>query len=115
LRRLSQQIDQLDKDLRREKRRIEAIGVLGSDVTDKLVLLRVLRRQFLQALFFTTDYDAPLRRAAELAWTRNLIVASSFGPVLHQSIQREIPAFHSSCCVGMRILGTACATPNRPR
>jgi hypothetical protein len=89
-------ISQLGKDLRRQKRRIAAIGVLGSGVRDKLLALRALRRQFPQAFFFTTDYDRALVASNELGSARNLIVASSFGPVLHRSIQRETPAFQSS-------------------
>jgi hypothetical protein len=96
LRSLSMRISQLGKDLRRQKRRIAAIGVLGSGVRDKLLALRALRRQFPQAFFFTTDYDRALVASNELGSARNLIVASSFGPVLHRSIQRETPAFQSS-------------------
>ncbi|MBP8154541.1 MAG: hypothetical protein KAX87_04565, partial [Nitrospira sp.] len=37
-----------------------AIGVLGSDVYDKLMILQALRSDFPHALFFTTDLDARL-------------------------------------------------------
>jgi len=58
--------------------------------------LHALRPQFPDALFFTTDYDEAYTQGSELAWTRNLIVSSSFGPTLHESIQRETPAFRGS-------------------
>ena len=59
--------------------RIRAIGLLGSDAYDKLMLLQVLRRQFPEAVFFTTDLDGRLLHQDEQTWTRNLVVASAFG------------------------------------
>jgi hypothetical protein len=96
LRRMSEQLHKLDKDLRREKRGIKAIGVLGSDVFDKLLVLRPLRPQLPEAVFFTTDLDEAFTMGSEITWTRNLVVSSSFGLSLHKSIQREIPAFRGS-------------------
>lgn len=96
LRRISAQLDQLDKDVRRERRRIAAIGVLGNSVHDKLLILHLLRRQFPQTSLFTTDYDQALGDGKERAATRNLIIASSFGPVLDKRIQRGIPPFQST-------------------
>lgn len=57
----------------------KAVGVLGSDVYDKLLLIRVLRERFPDAVFFTTDLDRRLLHPSELPYTRNLIVASHFG------------------------------------
>jgi hypothetical protein len=74
---------------------IKAIGVLGSDVFDKLLVLRALKPNFPNAIFFTTDYDSILAMPGELAWTRNLIVASSFGPTLREDLQGDIPPFRS--------------------
>jgi hypothetical protein len=96
VRRMSERLHELDNDLRREKRAIRAIGVLGNNVFDKLLILRALRPQFPDALFFTTDFDEALTMGSELAWTRNLIVSSSFGSTLHKRIQREINDFRSS-------------------
>jgi hypothetical protein len=96
VRRMSERLHELDNDLRREKRAIRAIGVLGNNVFDKLLILRALRPQFPDALFFTTDFDEALTMGSELASTRNLIVSSSFGSTLHKSIQREIHDFRSS-------------------
>ncbi|MEJ0089730.1 MAG: hypothetical protein WDM80_08315 [Limisphaerales bacterium] len=61
-----------------DKNNVKAVGVLGSDVYDKLILLRSLRRQFPEALFFTTDLDARLWHPDHLHFTRNLIVASAY-------------------------------------
>lgn len=58
---------------------IKAIGVIGTDVYDKLLILRALRPHFPNAVFFTTDLDIELSHPAELPWTRNLVVASHFG------------------------------------
>ncbi|MEM6334051.1 MAG: hypothetical protein AAF823_12010 [Planctomycetota bacterium] len=56
---------------------IRAIGVLGADVYDKLLVIQVLRRRFPHAVFFTTELDARLYHREEVADTRHLIVASS--------------------------------------
>lgn len=75
---------------------IKAIGVLGSDVYDKSLVLRAFRREFPKAVFFTTDLDARMLHPAEYAWTRNLVVASSFGFMLDPSLQRHIPPFRDT-------------------
>ncbi len=64
---------------RKSDKSIRAIGILGSDVYDKLLLIRALRDLFPQAVFFTTDLDARYSNPEEIRWTRNLLVASSFG------------------------------------
>jgi hypothetical protein len=61
-----------------EGRNLKAIGILGSDVYDKLLLLQALRDRFPHAIFFTTDMDARLLHPSQAEWARNLIVASSF-------------------------------------
>lgn len=58
---------------------IRAIGVLGSDFYDKYLVLQALRQKFPAVIFFTTDLDARLLHPDNLKWTRNLVVASSFG------------------------------------
>ena len=77
-------------------KKITAIGVLGSDVYDKLLLLQSLRIHFPNVIFFTTDLDARLFHSKELNWSRNLIVASSFGLQLDKDIQGDIPPFRDS-------------------
>jgi len=97
LRRLAGQIRTQNAALLAEgKGRIAAIGILGSDVYDKLLILRALRPQFPHALFFTTDLDAQLLHPADFRWTRNLIVASSFGLNLKRELQGNIPPFRGN-------------------
>ena len=73
-----------------------AIGVLGSDVYDKLLLVQALRKRFPEAIFFTTDLDARLMHPSQLRWTRTMIVASSFGLRLRDDLQGDIPPFRDT-------------------
>ncbi len=97
LRRIAGNIQDKDKELRASHEgRIRAIGIFGSDVYDKLLILRALKPQFPNALFFTTDLDSQLLHPSEFQWTRNLIVASSFGLELRNDLQGRIPPFRDS-------------------
>jgi len=84
-------VRRLADDLHRsgEPHEIKAIGVLGSDVYDKLLLLQALRDLFPHAVFFTTDLDARLLHPTETEWARNLVIASSFGLRLTDTRQLE--------------------------
>ncbi|WP_156967696.1 hypothetical protein [Methylosinus sp. PW1] len=96
LRRIAERLRRIDDGLReRGKEGIRAIGVLGSDAFDKLLVLRALKPAFPNAQFFTTDFDTIFATASELEWTRNLLVASSLGPELDGSLQGQIPPFRS--------------------
>jgi len=70
--------------------KLKAIGVVGSDVYDKLVLLQALREQFSDMIIFTIDIDARMLHHEQLKWTRNVIVASNYGLELSDSYQRGI-------------------------
>lgn len=99
LRRLAASIRAEDAELRRRYGReygIRAIGVLGNDVYDKLLVLQALQAAMPHAIFFTTGLDARLFHPHELPWTRNLIVASSFGLQLDDALQRGIAPFRDS-------------------
>jgi len=86
LRRLARQLKETDKDLQQHgDTGIRAIGLLGSDVYDKLMILRALRPEFSEALFFTNNYDAHLQRRDDWNDVHNLIIASPFG--------NRLPAF----------------------
>ena len=74
----------------------KAIGVLGSDVYDKLLILQALRETFPRAIFFTTDLNARLPYPTEWRWTHNLIIASHFGLELQPDLQIPIPPFRDS-------------------
>ncbi|HET9767865.1 MAG TPA: hypothetical protein VFS60_13500 [Thermoanaerobaculia bacterium] len=94
IRRVGNRIADLDQELREERRgRVRAIGVLGSDFHDKLLVLQALRAQFPDAIFFTTDLDARLLQPRWYSWTHNLLVASSYGLELAPHLQCRIPAF----------------------
>ena len=56
---------------------IGAIGVLASDVHDKLLVLQAVRDIFPDKIFFTTDMDARFLHPDVVSFTRNLVVASS--------------------------------------
>ncbi len=74
----------------------KAIGILGSDPYDALLILKALRPAFPYAVFFTVDLDARHLHASEYKWTRNMVVASPFGLQLDGSLQRDVPPFRSS-------------------
>ena len=94
LRRMAASMKRNDQMLRGTTGRgYRAIGIVGSDVYDKLIVMQVLRPQFPEAIFFTTHLDARLLHPSENRWARNLIVASSFGFELDADEQRFIPPF----------------------
>ncbi|HBV21220.1 MAG TPA: hypothetical protein DEF07_05830 [Nitrosomonas sp.] len=95
LRRLVSHLDVLHKSKVTEGG-IKAIGILGNDPYDKLLILQALHKRFPQVLFFTTDLDARFLHPSELKWTRNLIVASSYGFELHEKIQGGVMPFRDS-------------------
>jgi hypothetical protein len=75
---------------------IRAIGVLGNDYFDKLLVLRALKPVFGNAIFFTTDMDADMLHPEDNKVTRNLVVASGFGLTLKGRLQREVPPLRDS-------------------
>ncbi len=102
VRRLADRIEAKDRELRQrcspfeDCPGIKAIGVLGSDVYDKLLILQALRPYFPDAMFFTTDLDARLYHPSQYEWTRNLLIASHFGLELDGKLQGDIPPFRDS-------------------
>ena len=96
LRRLAAQLVKQDRDFRQQGGNgIKAIGVLGSDIYDKLMVLEALRRALPDAVFFTNNLDARLAHPNEWRWTRNLLVASPFGLTLKSDLQK-VPPFRDS-------------------
>ena len=98
LRRLSEYIHDLDHKIIDEGdwKGITAIGVLGSDVRDKLMILEALRIYFPHKLFFTTDLDAAYYHPSKWHQTHNLLVASAFDLKLRPELQGQIPPFRDS-------------------
>jgi hypothetical protein len=76
-----------------EPRYIKAIGVLGTDIYDKLLVLQELRPMFPDVVFFTFGLDARYTDDENLPWTRQLLVGSSLGLSLRWELQGDIPAF----------------------
>jgi hypothetical protein len=94
LRRLARQLKEEDRLSRSEKDRgICAVGLLGSDIYDKLMILRALRPELPEAVFFTNNYDAHFERKDDWADVRNLVVASPFGSTLQIDQYAGHPAF----------------------
>jgi hypothetical protein len=80
LRRLAVELQEINRQLIRDGGGgLKAVGVLGSDVYDKLLVLKALRGVLPGVLFFTNNLDARLGHPDEWNWARNLIVASPFG------------------------------------
>lgn len=98
LRRLAVLVREQDRKLRLEDGSggIRAVAVLGSDVYDKLLILRALRPQLPGTLWLTTDLDAQMLHPDEFAWTRNLIVASSTGMQLRDELNVSVPPFRDN-------------------
>ncbi len=97
LRRLAERIEKLHEARQNEgKPGIVAVGVLGADIYDKLLIFRALRPLLKDSLFFTIGIDAWLWESEELRSTRNLIVASPFGLRLSDHWQAGMPPFRDS-------------------
>lgn len=78
---------------------VRAIGVLGGDVYDKLILLQALRRTWPEAVYFTTDLDARYLAIENREWARNLIVAASYElqpPMERNLVSPTPPVFRDS-------------------
>jgi len=94
LRRVADEIVRLDKKLREDDGQgILAVGILGNDVYDKLLILRALRSRLMGVTYFTTDLDSQFLHPAEFPWTRNLVVASSFDLKMKPEYQKSAPPF----------------------
>lgn len=97
LSRLGERIEQMSEEISDKNHgTIGAIGIVGSDFYDTLLILQALRPRFPNAVFFTTVLDARLWDPAEWQWSRNLVVATSYGLQLHPDLQREVAPFRDS-------------------
>ena len=96
LSRLGDRLADLEKDLSKQGEHIKAIGVVGTDVYDILLILQALRHQFPNALFFTMDLDARFWHPREQSWSRNLLVTSGYGLRLDPKLQISVPPFRDS-------------------
>lgn len=96
LRRLADEVTQLNNDKQFAENGIKAIGIVGSEVYDKLLILQALRNRFKDKIFFTTDLDARYLHADQKDWARNLVVASNFGFSLRPELQQSTLPFRDS-------------------
>ncbi|MGC2353333.1 MAG: DUF2304 domain-containing protein, partial [Candidatus Udaeobacter sp.] len=98
LRRLARQMKEDNARWQREgSSGIRAIGLLGSDIYDKLMILRALRPEFPDAVFFTNNYDAHFERRDDWDVTHNLVIASPFGSTLPEIyVRQQIPPFRDN-------------------
>jgi hypothetical protein len=97
LRRLALQLKDLDEKWRRQKGRgILAVGLLGSDIYDKLMILRALRPEFPDAVFFTNSFDAYFEQRNHWDDAHNLVIVSTFGNVLPGKWQQQATPFRDN-------------------
>jgi hypothetical protein len=101
LRRLAARLVDLDRSERKAGRHgVAAIGILGSDAYDKILVLDALRDRFPKAVFFAADLDARLLDAGAIGSTRNLVVASGYGLTLTRELQGSAPPFRDTYQTG---------------
>ncbi|MHC8381799.1 hypothetical protein [Pseudomonas sp. LB3P14] len=97
LRRLADHIAREDAAYRRNgESGIGAIGVLGVDAYDKLLVLQALKSRMPYKLYFSTDLDARMLQRGQAQTTRNLILAAPYGLTLTRALQQDVPPFRDS-------------------
>jgi hypothetical protein len=97
-------------DWRHAETEVQAIGIIGNDVPDKLMMLQALRESFQDRTVFTTDLDARMLHPAVNRYTRNLIVASSLPLALGDDLQCGIAPFRDSYQTAMFLAARYAAT-----
>jgi hypothetical protein len=100
-------------DWRHTETEVQAIGIIGNDVPDKLMMLQALRDSFQDRMLFTTDLDARMLHPAVNRYTRNLIVASSLPLALGDDLQCGIAPFRDSYQTAMFLAARYAATGMR--
>jgi hypothetical protein len=85
-----------------DRGKLVAIGVLGADVYDKLLLIQALRPIFKEAVFFTDTLDARFMDPIKaIPFTRNLVISASYGFDLFRNFQVGVPPFRSTGQTGV--------------
>jgi hypothetical protein len=117
LRRLARELKNEDiKWGREEGKHLRAIGLLGSDIFDKLMILRALRPEFPDAIFFTNNFDAQFELRDVWDDARNLVIASPFGSVLPDGYQGELAPFRDTNQISMfaaTLVATTVISPDK--
>lgn len=97
LRRLADYIARQDEELRDQGGSgIGAIGVLGTDAYDKLLVLQALKSRMPAKLYFSTDLDARMLQRGQAETARNLVLAAPYGLTLTRDLQQDVPPFRDS-------------------
>lgn len=97
LRRLADHIAYQDETYRQNgESGIGAIGVLGTDAYDKLLVLQALKSRMPNKVFFSTDLDARMLQRGQAETVRNLVLASPYGLTLTRTLQQDVPPFRDS-------------------
>lgn len=97
LRRLADHIAREDEAYRRKGTSgIGAIGVLGADTYDKLLVLQALKGRMPNKVFFSTNLDARMLQRGQAQTTRNLVLAAPYGLTLTRALQQDVPPFRDS-------------------
>ena len=84
-----------------DRTELVAIGVLGSDLYDKLLILQAIRERIPGVVTFTTDLDARLAESGNYGFARNLIVGSTYGFTVGWRDARRPRGFRSSYETGL--------------
>lgn len=113
LRRLARTLKAKDVILQRRGGGYRAIGLLGTDTYDKLMILRALRPEFPDAIFFTNNFDAHFERHVDWRDVHNLVIVSPFGSTLPGNWQPNAAPFRDNLQTSM-YAGTLVATGFMP-
>jgi hypothetical protein len=73
-------------------RDVVAVGILGSDIYDKMLVLQAIQPALPSAIFFTTDLDGLYLEEEHQLVTRNLVVASADS----LDVKEELPPMRDS-------------------
>ncbi|QTT89334.1 hypothetical protein [Pseudomonas chlororaphis] len=112
LRRLADHILREDETYRRNGASgIGAIGVLGADTYDKLLVLQALKGRMPNKVFFSTNLDARMLQRGQAQTTRNLVLAAPYGLTLTRALQQDVPPFRDSLQSAVFIAVLAAQSP----
>ncbi|AZC30680.1 hypothetical protein C4K38_2720 [Pseudomonas chlororaphis subsp. piscium] len=112
LRRLADHIAREDEAYRRNGTSgIGAIGVLGADTYDKLLVLQALKGRMPNKVFFSTNLDARMLQRGQAQTTRNLVLAAPYGLTLTRALQQDVPPFRDSLQSAVSIAVLAAQAP----
>ncbi|MDB6145136.1 MAG: rane protein [Pseudomonas sp.] len=114
LRRLADHIMSVDQAYRRDgDSGIGAIGVLGYDTYDKLLVLQALKSRMPNKVYFSTDLDARMLQRGQTETTRNLVLAAPYGLTLTRALQQDMPPFRESLQSAVFVAVLAAQAPQK--